>query len=189
MPYTTPNTVTGSDVLTAALWNLQIRDNFEAVRKPQSACVYMVDPSSASFSDGVAVSWTASLWDTEIATPSWTIGDPTKLYVRETGLYRVGVVGSAQTSVLHNTISSLPAVNVYRPSTGRNLLSSNGQLRAGISSLHYFMNIGLVSLTANESLQLTFTLINGGTMMPASAAGSQASSQMRFQIDFVGKLT
>jgi hypothetical protein len=31
MGYTTPNTVSGSDTLTAALWNTQIRDNFESL--------------------------------------------------------------------------------------------------------------------------------------------------------------
>jgi hypothetical protein len=54
MAYITPNTVTGSDVLTAALWNTQIRDNFEAVvgevRNPNSCRVRRNVGSTVGFS-------------------------------------------------------------------------------------------------------------------------------------------
>lgn len=63
MPYTTPNTVTGSDTLTAALWNAQIRDNFEDVAKPHS--VKAVSAVAVAATSGTAVSWTAAdEWDT-----------------------------------------------------------------------------------------------------------------------------
>ena len=65
MPYTPPSTVTGSDVLTAALWNTQIRDNFESlprgvVGKAQSIVTQTGIGATKADVTGLTVTWTAT---------------------------------------------------------------------------------------------------------------------------------
>lgn len=65
MGYTTPNTVTSSDVLTAALWNTQIRDNFESmprgvVGKATQTTAQIISSGTITDITGLSVSWTAT---------------------------------------------------------------------------------------------------------------------------------
>jgi len=88
MPYITPNTVTGSDVLTAALWNTQIRDNMEELRNPVS-CEVGLSSTINPYTSNSAISWQVKNWDTS-STPMWTLAtNPTRITIRETGLYLV----------------------------------------------------------------------------------------------------
>lgn len=86
MPYTTPSTVTGSDVLTAALWNTQIRDNFEAVAKPPSVSVRL-NTTISSYVDDTPIAWNAT---ENTPTPGmWAAGSPSLITVPEAGMYLV----------------------------------------------------------------------------------------------------
>jgi hypothetical protein len=97
MGYITPNTVTGSDVLTAALWNTQIRGNMEGLRKPHS-CEVRLDAGIANYASNAPIAWQALNWDTSSLAlfpqqqpppPMWSAGSPTRVFIRESGLYLV----------------------------------------------------------------------------------------------------
>jgi hypothetical protein len=84
MAYITPNTVTGSDVLTAALWNTQIRDNFEAVTKPAFVSVRR-SSNISSYASGTPISWSTT--DGTPTAGMWSASQPTRLTAPQTGLY------------------------------------------------------------------------------------------------------
>jgi hypothetical protein len=90
MGYTTPNTVTGSDVLTAALWNTQIRDNFEAAVKVPNARASRVTTLSCPNATATAVPWdsTTGAWDYTTSMRSATVNN-TRITVPEAGTYAV----------------------------------------------------------------------------------------------------
>jgi len=190
MPYTTPSTVTGSDVLTAALWNTQIRDNLEFFRKPQNACVVCV-ASATAVAANTGNPYNTLLYDTGTGTASWTIGDPTKLYVRETGLYRVSFFGEMFTSVAHNiNATETPYAQIKRHPTTTNLVAASMACAQNGSTTSFMFNVSAtLSLTAGDSLISQFTLPNGGTATLRAAvtsATTQLNTVARFQIEWVG---
>lgn len=91
MAYTTPNTVSASDVLTSALWNTQIRDNMEFLYTGASCCLDQGVGTTQAFSNGtsVAVTYTAALWDSDPAGAMWDAGNPTRINIKSDGIYVV----------------------------------------------------------------------------------------------------
>lgn len=83
MGYTTPNTVSGSDTLTAALWNTQIRDNMEWLRKPPACQVYR--NASTAYTSG-AISFTTSAFDNDAM---WSAASPSRVTIKTAGIYLI----------------------------------------------------------------------------------------------------
>lgn len=173
MPYTTPSTVTGSDVLTAALWNTQIRDNLEWLRKPQLACVYLQGTQPA-LAAGSTISWNAALYDTSTTPVTWSVGDPTKLYFRDAGVYDVTFNGRITTSVAQ-TPPATPSVSLFRTLVGQNFLTVRSIATTDYSNFLASFSIKVL-VGAGESISVN-TGATTGTVTLGSASGSAGSSQ------------
>lgn len=184
MPYTTPNTVTGSDVLTAALWNTQIRDNLEWLRKPQNAMVYLQSTQPA-LSNGNTISWNAAAWDSSTSPATWSSSDPTKLYVRESGIYTLGGTMRMTTTASH-TEPSVPTISITR---SINLLAMLVHPTVGATT-SWVCNFSItVQLTAGESVYVSIGLPSGGTATMGAASSivtSQLQTTSRFTLTQVG---
>lgn len=75
-----------------ASWGLQARDNLETLVRPPRCYLSRTGSQAISHNLATAVSWTTTAWDAgyDGAAPHWTLGDPTKLYIRRTGRYQIG---------------------------------------------------------------------------------------------------
>lgn len=150
MAYTTPNTVSASDVLTSALWNTQIRDNMEELRNPVS-CEVCLTSNVTGYSGG-QISWQDTNWDN---TPSgmWAASpQPTRVTVPQDGIYLL---------TFRYTFLPSPTTPVYITST----LSVNGSTIDADTQAYQFLS-GLrpsatfttqVPLSANDYIQVSVT--------------------------------
>lgn len=98
MGYVTPNTVSGSDVLTASLWNTQIRDNMDALNNPPSCRVARVSAApltltilSPTSSAVPFITWESALsanecWDND---GMWNPSTPEFITIQTSGIYSV----------------------------------------------------------------------------------------------------
>lgn len=190
MPYTTPSTVTSSDVLTAALWNTQIRDNLETLRKPTmaitalGASVTVASETDTAFQLAVT-SDPYSMVTTGVT--SATYANAGKITVPTTGIYRV---------------SYLFTVSSMAPVTG---LSFGGVIKNGVGTIGGTINptcflrtfganfhasldypatqsaSGLMVLAANDYLQLgMYARRTGGSSYNAGV------NQSNFSVELIG---
>ena len=163
MAYITPNTVTGSDVLTAALWNTQIRDNFEAVRNPVTCEVRL--NAGLTYVSGTTFPWQALGWDTSPpASPMWSASDPTKVFIRETAIYLVTLKVLA-------VLSPVPFYSQVNLSVNGSQVDYNRTYSQGYSNPN-----AIIAMTLTSQLSL-----NNGSYLSASLdfdqpAGTKANT-------------
>ena len=178
MPYTTPNTVSGSDTLTAALWNLQIRDNFEAAVKVPNARAArsssLVCPSGAFTS----VPWDSATgaWDWTTSMRSTTVNN-TRITVPEAGTYSVATNFSFYASTSATMVSASVArynaagvqqdivaqTQTYVTASGNNGVSVTGLSQAAsgdyFTCMVYPTSAGVTALfLGNGANQMYFTV-------------------------------
>ena len=113
MGYVTPNTVSGSDTLTAALWNGQIRDNFEAAVKVPNARAARSTTLSCPATTTTAVPWdsTTGAWDWTTSMRSATTNN-TRITAPEAGTYSVSTSSMFYSaSVATNIVYSIVRYN------------------------------------------------------------------------------
>lgn len=100
MPYTPPSTVTGSDVLTAALWNTQIRDNLNELRFNPYFVRAVLTSSINPYTGSAAIPWSSA---THNVGGMWSAGSPTAITIQATGLYLVNFICAFSTGTGANT--------------------------------------------------------------------------------------
>lgn len=189
MPYTTPNTVTGSDVLTAALWNTQVKDNLEWLRKPQNAMVYLTGTQPA-LSTGGTISWNAAAWDTSTSPVTWSLTDASKLYVREAGIYMLTCIARATMTASHGSPSVYPTISVRRTLVGVDFITQIMQPdNAGYTTFRTSFST-VAQLTAGESVSVNIVFTQGGTATMGASNGIAGTNQLwsttRFTLTQVG---
>lgn len=186
MGYTTPNTVTGSDVLTAALWNTQVRDNLEWLRKPQNAMVYLTGAQPA-LSTGGTITWTTAAWDTSTSPVSWSVTDGSKVFVREAGIYMISGVMRATMTASHGSPSVYPTISVRRTLTAQDLITEIMQPENAGYTIFRTSFSTVVQLTATESVSVNIVFTQGGTAtMTGASSASQLWSSTRLTLTQVG---
>jgi hypothetical protein len=150
MTYTTPSTVTGADILSASLWNTQIRDNMEELRNPVSCEVCLT--SNVTGYTGGQISWQDTNWDN---TPSgmWAASpQPTLVTVPQDGIYLL---------TFRYTFLASPTTNLYVTSVIRvngNPVDQDSKAYQFLSG--YRLNATLttqVPLSANDYIQVSVT--------------------------------
>ena len=182
MPYTPPSTVTGSDVLTAALWNTQIRDNFEWLRKPPAA--HVIRTTAWTATTGTAIPWEQALFDTNPT--SWTVSSPTQLTINTDGIYLVSASIEGTNTI---AFATPPSISIYRAggaySIARELTNPQG-------STAWQGRITLpVRLYATDTLTCRVDYSGGGVVTVRGAGTSPApeiSNQSRFSITWLGEV-
>jgi hypothetical protein len=160
MPYTPPNTVSGSDVLTAALWNTQIKDNMAVLRNPESCCVLTNTEKSLTTGHN-QVSWDVLGWDTDTnPTAMWSAADPTTVYPRTAGIYNIHFAGYAVQ--VSGAASSVVAAQVliYNSTTASYDYGASADLTikgtAPNQAAEWCVNFGLFRLAAGQGVRFVF---------------------------------
>ena len=180
MPYTPPSTVTGSDVLTAALWNTQIRDNFAALFTPPSAHVVRLTPLTLTGSDDIP--WEQARWDTNPT--SWSASDPTKVIINTDGIYLI----SASIEGTNTTSFSSPPVLSIRRATAYTIARQLSSPVGGSTSWQVRLTM-TVRLFATDVLQCRTGYAGGGVVTVTGASNSpspERNDQSRFSITWLG---
>jgi hypothetical protein len=167
MPYTTPSTVTGSDVLTAALWNTQIRDNFEEVAKPYSCRASRYAGSTLSLVAGfpTTINWTAN------DTRNWDFTgmhdlsvNPERILLPEAGIYMASTWVNVRppdgvTSVIQLYIQRFDAAGIFKDTFGvsaftaapgpqTSILTAQGLTKANAND---YITVDITSFSANAT--------------------------------------
>jgi len=158
MAYTTPNTVTGSDVLTAALWNAQIRDNFAFLQKPPRAIVSIPINQSIPTEVRTYVPFTASTSLTAFdctVTPgalSSNIALSGKVTINTAGIYQVSFCIGWEPDV-----TGAHYVSVWKTVGGvsTRMLSTGKAVQAGVATNAHHTAAGLINLAAGDTLSLS----------------------------------
>lgn len=178
MAYTPPSTVTGSDVLTAALWNAQIRDNLEWLRKPP-ACRAVVT-SAYTITNLTAITYNSASYDTDPT--MWTISQPSRITIRTAGLWRIesGGVLTAPTTIsegtLHFKVNGNYVLNVGIKQIGANIWKWNASTVQSLSVNDYVE----MALSENSVSPPTLTI---------SATQSSTYNQTYLSATWMGALT
>lgn len=167
MGYTPPDTVTGSSVLTAALWNQQVRDNEEWLRKRPMCQVHRLTTWTAS---GTAISWTTTAaFDTDSMFSSAT---PTRITFKTAGIYSISsyivAVGAANWSLAQTQYwlnGSLFFVSNHTESTAAASYSVEAQT--------------VIDAAANDYIEANVALT--GTTL-ASVTGNTLTSPLRSRL-------
>jgi hypothetical protein len=157
MAYTPPPTVTGADVLTAAMWNTYIRDNFEAIGLPLSVKVSVAAYTSIGSSSGY-LKFDTENWDTGNFWNPAPIND--RFFFPQVGYYDLSATFRVTTSSSGAYFNAYPEIydpaapafpvfglqlpEYYATATGTNYGASiNGIIR--ITDASYYMKIRMAS--------------------------------------------
>lgn len=194
MPYTPPSTVTGSDLLTAALWNTQVKDNLNELRNPPFCKVILT--STISSYAGTDISWSSAPYNVG---SMWSSGQTTRITAQQTGLYLVTfnlnfTTGTGANACFLNatrvnpTTGSTTAFSVLAPRVISG--TSPGLVVNGVGVMTSTTQV--VRLAQNEYLTfwLNVTGINGsGSLGPSSVNGSAVeSTQTNATVLFLGAI-
>jgi len=179
VPYTTPSTVTSSDVLTAALWNTQIRDNFETVAKPYSCRVNRSAVLSLPAGVDTNIPWNlADSWDyTGMHSPTV---NPERITFPEAGIY----MASAFFSV--NGIGSdyVIRVRMNRYTSAGALVATFGMVSEFIPNFGRVLNLtGFVQANANDYMVVTaLGVVTAGQAFGTSPVSGETYSMTVHQV-------
>ena len=165
MPYTTPNTVSGSDTLTAALWNTQIRDNFEIVGRAPSCIMYLTAAQTMASGNNLMAS---SSFQTNTASMSATAN---RIIAPVAGYYQVSYSLSRSNytiATVNPTTASFVAINGTSISWGGagSYLSQAASFSPGVAGATHNVshaNSGLMYLAANDYIQVYLNYNGAGT--------------------------
>jgi hypothetical protein len=176
VPYTPPSTVTGSDVLTAALWNTQVKDNLNELRNPPVARVTI--SSALTSYTGADISWAAAPLNVG---SMWSAGSPTRITAPQTGLYLFSFTCNFSTGTGANVcfLEVNKNGNLAASTLAPRVFSgtSPGQVVSGIGVPIVFTSV----IRLAQSEYLTFALDSGGangsgTITPVTVSASSEAT-------------
>lgn len=195
MPYTPPNTVTGSDVLTAALWNTQVKDNLNELRNPPF-CKVILTSTVTSYTSNTDITWSSAQFNVG---SMWSSGQPTRITASQTGLYLVTFNCHFSTGPGANACQL--AVKRTPPATATSTAFNTlvPRVQSGVTPGQVVSGLGVMTsaLTVLRLVQgeyLTFTLfangLNGsGSLSPIDITGSATEVlQTNASVLFVGAI-
>lgn len=183
MPYTPPSTVTGSDVLTAALWNTQVKDNLNTLYKPP-ACLVRRTTQLTPFTSGTAVTWEGAIYDTTgPGSPMFSLASPTRVTIQVTGLYLIDayiIINSTSTI----TVPTGLVIAVNGTTKFNTLLAISGLLPTANQSV-----ATTLSLAAGDYIEAKPSSTTGGTLSINGNATNYHFVQSRLSVAWLGSTT
>lgn len=183
MAYTPPSTVTSSDVLTAALWNTQVKDNLNALYKPP-ACLVRRTTQQTPFTSGTAVTWEGAIYDTTgPGSPMFSLASPTRVTIQVTGLYLVEayiiISGTSTITIPTGLPIAVNGTTKFAP-----LIVVSGLLPSSTQSV-----ATTFSLAAGDYIEARPSSTTGGTLSINGNATNYHLAQSRLSVTWIGSTT
>jgi hypothetical protein len=172
MAWTTPGTATAGEVLTAAFWNTNVRDNSSFLFTPPMVKVYR-SSNQTSYTSQASISWQAEEYDTDAM---WTSG--TDVTIKTAGIYLISFYAFASGAA---TITSVFA-GVRK--NGTYLGQQNFAPYTTTATSCTYSNTHKLAVSDVITADVQFL---GGSAYVVSGAATDANAQSRLIITWIGK--
>ncbi|HEY7822314.1 MAG TPA: hypothetical protein VIG24_05755 [Acidimicrobiia bacterium] len=172
MAWTTPGTATAGEVLTAAFWNEQVRDNQNYLYTPPMCRVYR-SSTLTGYSSGTEITWNAEDFDTD---SMWSSG--TDITINTAGIYLV-----------QGSIYITGSATITRGGAG---IYYNGALRGyhnvppESSTSLYIQRSDVFKLAVNDTISAV-ALIAGGSGYSVGGTLTENHTTSRLSVTWIGK--
>jgi hypothetical protein len=172
MAWTTPGTATAGEVLTAAFWNTNVRDNSSFLFTPPMVKVYR-SSNQTSYTSQASISWQAEEYDTDAM---WTSG--TDVTIKTAGIYLISFYAFPSGTA---TITSVFAG-----------VRKNGNYIGQQNFAPYSTSAGYASYSNIHKLAVSDVITAdvqflGGSAYIISGAATDSVNQSRLVVTWIGK--
>lgn len=149
MAWTNPSTAVSGEVLTAAVWNSDVRDNVKFLARPPSVRVERDATQSLDNSTWTEISFDVEAWDTDTM---WSSTAATKVFAKTAGKYLVTGIGSfaASTAGSNRAFGFRKNTTSGGPSEGSMLINPP---ETGAGANYRICVTNLITLTTGQYLQ------------------------------------
>ena len=171
MAWTTPGTAVAGDVLTAARWNSDVRDNTNFLYQVPSVQVRRTSDLT-SYASNTAITWQSEAWDTD---SMWSSG--TDVTIKTAGIYLVTFKGRANGSA---TISRIVA-RTFKG--GLEFAEVEATVVSAVSS--NFVSTAITKCNVNDVITAS-VLFSGGSNYVVDGNASEASDQTSLTVTWIG---
>jgi hypothetical protein len=169
MAFTTPGTAVAGDVLTAAFWNSNVRDNLNFLYSPPS-CRVVRTSDLTSYSSGADITWSSESWDTDTM-----FSTGTTITINTAGLYLLSFVGRANGTSVSRI---LPTIKVG----GTSCVTLESALSTG-DTLFSISSIETLTVGAQITAAVSFV---AGSAYVVQGNAALAQNQTRLTTQWVG---
>ena len=176
MAWTTPGTATAGEVLTAAFWNTNVRDNSNFLYTPPMARIARTTDLT-SYTSGSFIPYETEVFDTDSMVSIGT--DATKMIVNTAGIY--SVFFRARPGGLATITRTSLEVYVNGTATAVQDLVQIATTNSGLGSVNV-----MLSLSAADYIQ-TAAAMSGGSSYTIPGNAAENFSRATLQLTWIGK--
>ena len=178
--YTAVPSVSTGDVYTAATYNTYTAQNVNNLIVPPS-CIVRRTTNQTSYTSNTAITWESTLYDTD--SPMWASSpNATRVTIQTAGIYLVSFIGyvtaSATMTAIQPRVYLNGVANIAMDATLNAVNSGTGGT---------WMLSGTMSLSASDYLEAGVGFTGGSAYVINGSATSQAFSQTRLAVTWIGR--
>ena len=171
MAFTTPGTAVAGEVLTAAFWNEQVRDNANFLYAPPMVQVRRTTDINP-YTNDAAIAWSGEAYDTDGMYTDAT--STTNVNINTAGVYIINFVGRANTTSATRILPAIRKAGTEIARVEANL--STGQAIFGMSTIE--------TLAVSDVITATVGIVSGsGYIIKGAASGFE---QTRLSLTWIG---